>query len=80
LLVKLDALAPGSRLLSACPGLLPRVLGFTLRQPAGTSGLPLSGPRAGVPGPQESRLLARELNWRLRFLTEHRRLLERRST
>jgi hypothetical protein len=50
--------------------LMPQLLAFSLRQPAGTSYLSLSEPAAQALGPVDSRILVRELTARHRLLEE----------
>ncbi len=63
----------GARLPQGAPflrALLPHLLSFTLRQPAGMSFLSLTEPAGQALGPVDSRLLVRELSARHRLLEE----------
>jgi hypothetical protein len=68
LLARLAARQPLGKL--SLRALLPHLLAFTLRQPAGTSFLNLTEPPAQALGPLDSRILVRELTARHRLLEE----------
>jgi hypothetical protein len=68
LLARLSAIHPVG--VPALRSLLPHLLGFTLRQPAGLSFLSLVQPEGSALGPLDSRILVRELTARTRMLEE----------
>jgi len=74
LLGRLNALG-GYRPLATLKDLLPRILAFTLRQPAGTSHLSLSEPATA--GTLDAGVLVRELDFRTRLVVELPELLRR---